>query len=399
MPKKKFHADKRRKGGVSRLLRFVFSLLTSRAFLMILIVVVAVLLAAPRLSSIKPLPPDSFAPLESFSGRTVVVTGGTAGVGLEAARTLARNGAKLIVTGRAAKRAVAAAASLPGSDHTGLGLDLTSPSSIDAFTAAIRSSVEKLDVLVLNAGMVYGMDFTGPYTVSFPNGKVDNMVASNHLGHFQLLQNLSDLIVKSSTRVVIVSSISHYWGTNASVAPSQLINPTRGVDGKPLPLSPAAFPFLYGATKLLNVLTATRLADMLPASSGASVVLCTPGFSATSIGQSSDRTLSFSSPIKYIPLAFSAEQGSEVLVAAITVRDATKLKDKMLQPYWIYEDAHKIFGHGPLLAAFYNFAQEMLQKLSPGIWAHSVSAAAKDKRLQESVWKWSEEMVRRPTAA
>ena len=378
-------------------------------FLSIFIVLFSLLLASPRLSSIQPLPVLSFVPLSSFSGKTIVITGGTSGVGLEAARTLSRSGASLFVTARTEARAKAAADSLETPGATGLELDLTNPSSIDKFTETIKRRVKKLDVLILNAGMVYGPDFVGPYTALFPGGRVDAMIAANHLGHFQLVQNLLDLILESNTRVVVVSSISHYWGTVPSVSQqTMLVNPTEGVDGETLTLasSVAAFPFLYGATKLLNVLMAERFDDLYGGGGVVgeeeggksvprpSVVVCSPGFAATSIGQSTDR--SGSSPLANFPLARSASQGGDMLVYAASLKDARAAKGKMLQPYWILEGVEKVLGTGRARAALYNFVQElMLQKLSAGntAYAHRVSEEGRDKELQIKTWEWSLGMV------
>merc|ERR1712166_295470 len=151
---------------------------TMSAFSLIIqgfVVVIAILLAAPRLSSITPLPPSAFNLIESLKGKTIIITGGTSGVGNEAAKAFAEAGAKLVITGRSADRAKLAALKLPGNDHVGLPLDLTDPASINAFSDALRKL--RLDVLILNAGMLYGPDYTGPYTTSnFPGGDVATMV-------------------------------------------------------------------------------------------------------------------------------------------------------------------------------------------------------------------------------
>ena len=177
----------------------------------LVVVVVAILLAAPKLSHVQPLRHIDIS--FNMSGRTVVITGGNSGVGLEAARDFAGRGASVTLTSRSLERAAATAASLPNS--VGMALDLTDPASVRAFATAFRAALGdmRLDVLILNAGMVYGPDFRGPYATAFPGGRVDTMIAANHLGHFLLLQELLGLVEASGTRVVFVSSISHHLAT------------------------------------------------------------------------------------------------------------------------------------------------------------------------------------------
>jgi len=356
----------------------------------LIVLVIAIVLAGPWLSDIQPLP-DFASP--ALTGKLVVVTGSTSGVGLEAARIFADRGARLIITSRSASRANAVAADLPGEGHMGHSLDLSSFSSVSTFSKHLNS-LPKIDVLVLNAGMVYGPDYTGPFTTSsYPGGKLDTMIASNHLGHYKLLKEIFELVLASGTRIVFVSSISHHLGTADSTLPQNCINPTGGIDGEPLSLSQSVDGFaLYGTTKLMNVLTANHFRSIIPNTSKATVVIATPGFASTSIG-STDRTPGLFNPVDYLPLAHSAEAGATVLVAAVDV-DHELTEDKMLQPYWIWEGAGAIFGGGVAKGAFHNFVQEIfLQKFSHNLYAHSVSSIGTDKELQKSVVAWSAKMV------
>jgi NAD(P)-dependent dehydrogenase (short-subunit alcohol dehydrogenase family) len=81
-----------------------------------------------------------------MSDRTVVVIGGTAGIGLEVARTAIKDGDSVVLTGRDATRAADVAASL-GGNARGLGLDLAEPVSL----AASLADIERVDGLVLAA--------------------------------------------------------------------------------------------------------------------------------------------------------------------------------------------------------------------------------------------------------
>jgi NAD(P)-dependent dehydrogenase (short-subunit alcohol dehydrogenase family) len=90
------------------------------------------------------------------TGSSVLITGGTGGIGLQSAVGIARTGARVIVTGRsreraeAARRHIAQAANNPRVEFV-LG-DLASIAGIDALAGALLERLDRLDVLVNNAG-------------------------------------------------------------------------------------------------------------------------------------------------------------------------------------------------------------------------------------------------------
>ena len=84
--------------------------------------------------------------------RTVLITGGTSGIGLELARQLMARGNTVIVTGRDQDRLVATAEALPGV-HT-FESDVSDPRAIEALYAAVLSRFTALDTLINNAGIM-----------------------------------------------------------------------------------------------------------------------------------------------------------------------------------------------------------------------------------------------------
>jgi NAD(P)-dependent dehydrogenase (short-subunit alcohol dehydrogenase family) len=144
-------------------------------------------------------------------GRTVLITGASAGIGLEASVTLAGMGAELVMVARDRARGEAALAEVrrrSGSSHVSLLLcDLGSQASVRELAKQFRAAHSSLHVLINNAG---GVSTERRETVD----GIEQTFAVNHLGPFLLTNLLLDLIVKSApARIVNVASTGHYRGT------------------------------------------------------------------------------------------------------------------------------------------------------------------------------------------
>jgi NAD(P)-dependent dehydrogenase (short-subunit alcohol dehydrogenase family) len=86
-----------------------------------------------------------------YDGKTVVITGGTSGMGLATAKLCVEEGARVIVTGRTPATIEAAQAAL-GENAVVVNSDATSLSDIDSLAEKVRETFGKLDVLFVNAG-------------------------------------------------------------------------------------------------------------------------------------------------------------------------------------------------------------------------------------------------------
>lgn len=136
-----------------------------------------------------------------LNGKLAIVTGGYSGLGLETTKALAGAGATVIVPARTPDKARAALAGIKGVEQT--ALDLSDPSSIDAFTRDVVKANRKIDILVNNAAIMASplMRDTRGYEAQF---------ATNHLGHFQLTARLWPMLKQGGgARVVSLSSIGH----------------------------------------------------------------------------------------------------------------------------------------------------------------------------------------------
>ena len=143
--------------------------------------------------------------IDSQAGKTVVVTGGTSGIGYESARVLARAGAIVIITGRdngrGKKSAQMITDEISGADVRFEVLDLASLQSVRDFAARIMQSFDRLDVLINNAGVM-----NPPTRVETEDG-FELQFGANYLGHFALTKLLLPLLTRAKGRVVSLSSI------------------------------------------------------------------------------------------------------------------------------------------------------------------------------------------------
>lgn len=146
----------------------------------------------------------------SIRGKTVLITGATSGIGLEAAIALAAQGANPIIVGRDASRtahAVRTISARSGIDAAFYLCDFSSQADIRRLAADIERHHSRLDVLVNNAG---GVNKRRSLTVD----GIERTFATNHLGYFLLTNLLLDLLRRSApARVVTVASVAHRRGT------------------------------------------------------------------------------------------------------------------------------------------------------------------------------------------
>jgi len=150
-----------------------------------------------------------------LTGKRALVTGVSAGLGVETARALAAHGAEVIGTARDLAKARAATAPLReayGARFSLVELDLSSLASVRAAAGTLRAAGKRLDLVIANAGVM-----------ATPLGRTadgfETQFGTNHLGHFLLLNLLADLI-PSGGRVVCLSSVGHQFGDLDLVDPN-----------------------------------------------------------------------------------------------------------------------------------------------------------------------------------
>ncbi len=141
-----------------------------------------------------------------LSGWQVLVTGVSAGIGLETARVLASHGAQVVGAARDLGRARAAtaeigAAAAPTGGLQLIELDLASLASARACADILLSAGEQFDVVIANAGVMAAAK--GTTADGF-----ETQFGTNHLGHFVLVNRIAGLL-KPGGRLVMVASAGH----------------------------------------------------------------------------------------------------------------------------------------------------------------------------------------------
>lgn len=144
------------------------------------------------------------------TGKTALVTG-SAGLGFETARELARAGARVIVASRNPDTGAEAVGRIKAEIPTAVirfeAVDLGSLASVSALAARLRGETDVLDLLVNNAGVM-----TPPRRMETADG-FELQFGTNHLAHFALTGLLLPLLVNAGkARVVTLSSIAARGG-------------------------------------------------------------------------------------------------------------------------------------------------------------------------------------------
>jgi NAD(P)-dependent dehydrogenase (short-subunit alcohol dehydrogenase family) len=184
--------------------------------------------------------------VNEFTGRTIVVTGASSGIGLAAAEEFARRGARVALVGRDTARLDAAVAAVrtaarPDAPPQGFQADFDVLDEVRRLAGALAEAYPRIDVLCNNAGGVI------PSRQSTVDGH-ERTMQSNHLAPYLLTNLLRERL--AGGRVITTSSDAHRSGR---IDPAHLD-------------SPGGYrPFVvYGTSKQANILFAAEAARRWP---------------------------------------------------------------------------------------------------------------------------------------
>ena len=297
----------------------------------------------------------------NLSGKRVLVTGVSAGLGVETARALAAHGAEVIGAARDLSKAqvateqVRAEATLGGSLHL-VPLDLASLDSVRRCADSLLAAGKSFDLIIANAGVM-----------ACPKGITvdgfETQFGTNHLGHFVLVNRIVSLL-RPGSRLVNLSSAGHRY------ADVDLEDPN-------FERSPYAEFIAYGRSKTANVLFAVEF-DRRHKAGGVRATAVHPGGIRTELSRHMTpeamtkliAEINASQPAGAPPFNWkSIPQGAATSVWAACVADAEAIGGRYC------EDCH---------------VAEVVTV--PGVRS-GVRAYALDSQRARALWQRSEEMV------
>src|SRR5882757_2703764 len=300
-------------------------------------------------------------------GKRVFVTGVSAGLGVETARSLTAHGAHVVGAARDLKKAEAATAQVRkdaeanGGSFQLVALDLASLKSVRACAEGLLKKAEPFDVVIANAGVM-----ATPFTYTADGFEMQ--FGTNHLGHFVLVNRIAPLI-RAGGRLINLSSAGHRYSNVDLQDPNFERTPYE--------------PFVaYGRSKTANILFAVAF-DQRHRGRGVRAAAVHPGGIQTELGRHMDRS-QYQSVLEQLNKQLAAEgkppfqwktipQGAATSVWAGVVAPADEIGGRYC------ENCHV----GSVVPD-----DAQITVVSEGVRAYAV-----DPSNAEALWKKSEEMV------
>ena len=208
----------------------------------------------------------------NLTGKRILVTGVSAGLGVETARSLAAHGAQVVGAARDLDKAKAATAEVQrdaaanGGAFELVELDLASLKSVRACAGGLIAKGEPFDVVIANAGVM-----ATPFARTADG--FETQFGTNHLGHFVLVNRIASLI-RPGGRLINLSSAGHRYSN------IDLQDP----DFERAPYEPMV---AYGRSKTANILFAVAF-DKRHRGRGVRAAAVHPGGIQTELGRYSD---------------------------------------------------------------------------------------------------------------
>ncbi len=299
-------------------------------------------------------------------GKRILVTGVSAGLGVETARSLAAHGAEVVGAARDLAKAKSATAQVRqdaaanGGHFELVELDLANLKSVRACADGLLAKGEPFDVIIANAG-VMATPF-GHTTDGF-----ETQFGTNHLGHFVLVNRIEPLI-RAGGRLINLSSAGHRFSNVDLDDPNFERTPYE--------------PFVsYGRSKTANILFAVAF-DKRHRDRGVRAAAVHPGGIRTELGRHMDAT-QIQQFLDRINQQLAAEgktfewktipQGAATSVWAAVVAQADEIGGRYC------ENCH--------------VGQIVPDHATLNVGTEGVRGYALDPKNAEALWKKSEEMV------
>jgi NAD(P)-dependent dehydrogenase (short-subunit alcohol dehydrogenase family) len=149
--------------------------------------------------------------LARLAGKTVLITGGTSGIGYAAAELFRAEGARVAITGQDETRLADAARRL-GDDVLALRIEMSALPEIDAMVSKVRDAFRQLDVLFVNAGVTWPAPLD-----SVDEAHFDGQIAINLKGPFFTVQKAAPLLRQGASVILTTSCLDEMGLAGMSV--------------------------------------------------------------------------------------------------------------------------------------------------------------------------------------
>jgi NAD(P)-dependent dehydrogenase (short-subunit alcohol dehydrogenase family) len=299
-------------------------------------------------------------------GKRILVTGVSAGLGVETARSLAAHGAHVVGTARDLAKAEAATAQIRKDAANGgsfelIELDLASLASVRKCADQLVRKGEPFDVIIANAGVM-----ATPFICTTDHFEMQ--FGTNHLGHFVLVNRIAKLL-RAGGRLVNLASAGHRFSN------VNLDDPN--FDRTPYD------PFLaYGRSKTANILFAVAF-DQRYRSRDIRAAAVHPGVIQTELGRHMDAAM-VNAMMAQLEKQLAAEGKSSFPWKTIPQGAATSIWAAVVAP------AKEIGGK---YCENCHVGQVVPENIAISPTSEGVRAYALDPKAAEALWKKSEEMV------
>src|ERR1700693_343597 len=300
-------------------------------------------------------------------GKRILVTGVSAGIGVETARALAAHGAQVTGAARDLQKAEAATAQVRkdaganGGSFELVALDLASLRSVRACADELLARAEAFDVVIANAGVMatpFGHTVDG----------FETQFGTNHLGHFVLVNRIAKLL-RAGGRLVNVASSGHRFSNVKLDDPNFERTPYD--------------PFLaYGRSKTANVLFAVAF-DQRYRGRDIRAAAVHPGVIQTALGRHMDPAM-VKGMMAQLEKQLAAEGKSSFPWKTIPQGAATSIWAAVVAP------AEEIGGK---YCENCHVGQVVQEDVAISPTHEGVRAYARDPNAAEALWKKSKEMV------
>ena len=303
----------------------------------------------------------------NLRGKRILVTGVSAGLGVETARSLAAHGAEVVGAARDLDKAEAATAQVRkdaaanGGSFELVALDLSDLKSVREFSNKLLEKGEPFDAVIANAGVM-----ATPFT--YTKDGFEMQFGTNHLGHFVLVNRIASLF-RAGGRLVNLSSAGHRYSNVDLQDPNFERTPYE--------------PFVaYGRSKTANILFAVAF-DERHRSRGVRAAAVHPGGIRTELSRYTDPSR-LETMIAQINKQLAAEGKAPFQLKTVPQGAATSVWAGAVAP------ADEIGGR---YCENCHVGKIVPDDATITVASEGVRAYAMDPTNAEALWKKSEEMV------